>query len=120
MAVTLKSLGGKSLGGRVSILALALSALALPAAASAQDAGVPIHDNEAAGNIGGDGFMLVHDAKTGEQVFFDFRSVAPKAAPLSRMQRRACWLPRGPTWLRALPRESRTPSDSRVSSGTQS
>jgi gamma-glutamyltranspeptidase/glutathione hydrolase len=36
-----------------------------------------------AGNIGGDGFMLVHDAKTGEQVVFDFRSVAPKAATLS-------------------------------------
>lgn len=35
-----------------------------------------------AGNIGGDGFMLVHDAKSGEQVFFDFRSVAPKAATL--------------------------------------
>lgn len=33
-----------------------------------------------AGNIGGDGFMLVHDAKSGGQVFFDFRSVAPKAA----------------------------------------
>lgn len=33
-----------------------------------------------AGNIGGDGFMLVHDAKSGKQVFFDFRSVAPKAA----------------------------------------
>lgn len=36
-----------------------------------------------AGNLGGDGFMLVHDAKTGEQVFFDFRSVAPKAATLA-------------------------------------
>lgn len=36
-----------------------------------------------AGNIGGDGFMLVHDAKTGRQVFFDFRSVAPKAATLA-------------------------------------
>lgn len=36
-----------------------------------------------AGNIGGDGFMLVHDAKTGAQVVFDFRSVAPKAATLS-------------------------------------
>lgn len=36
-----------------------------------------------AGNIGGDGFMLVHDAKTGEQVVFDFRSVAPKAATLA-------------------------------------
>jgi len=36
-----------------------------------------------AGNIGGDGFMLVHDAKTGAQVFFDFRSVAPKAATLA-------------------------------------
>jgi gamma-glutamyltranspeptidase/glutathione hydrolase len=33
-----------------------------------------------AGNIGGDGFMLVHDAKSGEQLFFDFRSVAPAAA----------------------------------------
>lgn len=36
-----------------------------------------------AGNIGGDGFMLVHDAKTGEQVFFDFRSVAPVSATLA-------------------------------------
>ena len=36
-----------------------------------------------AGNIGGDGFMLVHDAKSREQVFFDFRSVAPKAATLA-------------------------------------
>lgn len=36
-----------------------------------------------AGNIGGDGFMLVHDAKSGEQVFLDFRSVAPKAATLA-------------------------------------
>ncbi len=36
-----------------------------------------------AGNIGGDGFMLVHDAKTNQQVFFDFRSVAPKAATLA-------------------------------------
>ena len=35
-----------------------------------------------AGNIGGDGFMLVHDAKSGEQWFFDFRSVAPAAARL--------------------------------------
>jgi len=36
-----------------------------------------------AGNIGGDGFMLVHDAKSGQQAFFDFRSVAPKAATLA-------------------------------------
>lgn len=36
-----------------------------------------------AGNIGGDGFMLVHDAKTGKQVVFDFRSVAPRAATLA-------------------------------------
>lgn len=36
-----------------------------------------------AGNIGGDGFMLVHDDKTGQDVFFDFRSVAPKAATLA-------------------------------------
>lgn len=48
MAVTLKSIGG-----RVSILALALSALALPVAAAAQEAEVRFRDNEAAGNIGG-------------------------------------------------------------------
>ena len=36
-----------------------------------------------AGNIGGDGFMLVHDAKSGADVFLDFRSVAPKAATLA-------------------------------------
>ena len=36
-----------------------------------------------AGNIGGDGFMLVHDAKTGKDVVIDFRSVAPKSATLS-------------------------------------
>ncbi len=36
-----------------------------------------------AGNIGGDGFMLIHDAKTGKDVVIDFRSVAPKAATLA-------------------------------------
>ena len=36
-----------------------------------------------AGNIGGDGFMLVHDAASGRDVFFDFRSVAPRSATLS-------------------------------------
>lgn len=36
-----------------------------------------------AGNIGGDGFMLVHDGASGADVFFDFRSVAPKAATLA-------------------------------------
>jgi gamma-glutamyltranspeptidase / glutathione hydrolase len=36
-----------------------------------------------AGNIGGDGFMLVHDATRGEDVFLDFRSVAPRAATLA-------------------------------------
>ncbi|MEY3235037.1 gamma-glutamyltransferase [Aquidulcibacter sp.] len=36
-----------------------------------------------AGNIGGDGFMLIHDQATGKQDFIDFRSVAPKAATLS-------------------------------------
>lgn len=36
-----------------------------------------------AGNLGGDGFMLVHDAKSGDQFFFDFRSVAPRAATLA-------------------------------------
>ena len=36
-----------------------------------------------AGNIGGDGFMLVHDAATGQDVIFDFRSVAPRTATLS-------------------------------------
>ncbi|MEJ6011495.1 gamma-glutamyltransferase [Novosphingobium aquae] len=35
-----------------------------------------------AGNIGGDGFMLVHDGKSGQDLFLDFRSVAPKAATL--------------------------------------
>ena len=36
-----------------------------------------------AGNIGGDGFMLVHDAASGADVFLDFRSVAPKTATLA-------------------------------------
>ncbi len=36
-----------------------------------------------AGNIGGDGFMLIHDQATGKQHFIDFRSVAPKAATLA-------------------------------------
>ena len=36
-----------------------------------------------AGNIGGDGFMLVHDEKSGQDIFFDFRSVAPRAATLA-------------------------------------
>ena len=36
-----------------------------------------------AGNLGGDGFMLVHDARTGDDLFIDFRSVAPKAATLA-------------------------------------
>ena len=36
-----------------------------------------------AGNIGGDGFMLINDDKTGKQTFIDFRSVAPKAAKLN-------------------------------------
>lgn len=35
-----------------------------------------------AGNLGGDGFMLVHHAASGQQVFIDFRSVAPAAARL--------------------------------------
>ncbi len=35
-----------------------------------------------AGNIGGDGFMLIHDANTGKQTFIDFRSVAPLNATL--------------------------------------
>ena len=33
-----------------------------------------------AGNLGGDGFMLIHDAKSGKQVLLDFRSVAPRSA----------------------------------------
>lgn len=36
-----------------------------------------------AGNIGGDGFMLVHDSASGADLFFDFRSVAPRAATLA-------------------------------------
>jgi len=35
-----------------------------------------------AGNIGGDGFMMVYMAKTRETVFIDYRGVAPKAARL--------------------------------------
>jgi len=35
-----------------------------------------------AGNIGGDGFMMVYDAKTKETRVIDFRSVAPMAATL--------------------------------------
>ena len=35
-----------------------------------------------AGNIGGDGFMLVHTAGTRETIVIDFRSVAPAAARL--------------------------------------
>jgi len=35
-----------------------------------------------AGNLGGDGFMLIHDARTGGELFIDFRSVAPKSATL--------------------------------------
>ena len=33
-----------------------------------------------AGNIGGGGFMIVHDAQTGETVAIDYREMAPKAA----------------------------------------
>lgn len=36
-----------------------------------------------AGNLGGDGFMLVHDAASGKDVVIDFRSVAPRAATLA-------------------------------------
>jgi len=35
-----------------------------------------------AGNIGGDGFMMVYMAKTQETVFIDYRGIAPKAAKL--------------------------------------
>lgn len=35
-----------------------------------------------AGNIGGDGFMMVYLAKTDQTVFIDYRGVAPKAAKL--------------------------------------
>ena len=33
-----------------------------------------------AGNLGGGGFMMVHDAKTGKDIALDFREVAPLAA----------------------------------------
>lgn len=36
-----------------------------------------------AGNIGGDGFMLVHMAETKQTLIIDFRSVAPRAARLA-------------------------------------
>jgi gamma-glutamyltranspeptidase/glutathione hydrolase len=32
-----------------------------------------------AGNVGGGGFMMVHDAKTGKSVALDFREIAPAA-----------------------------------------
>ena len=35
-----------------------------------------------AGNIGGDGFMMVHDAASQKTIVIDFRSVAPRAATL--------------------------------------
>ncbi|WP_199743421.1 gamma-glutamyltransferase [Caulobacter sp. 602-1] len=35
-----------------------------------------------AGNIGGDGFMMVYMAKTQETVFIDYRGIAPRAAKL--------------------------------------
>ncbi len=37
-----------------------------------------------AGNIGGDGFMTIYDAKAGKVQVIDFRSVAPKTATLER------------------------------------
>ena len=37
-----------------------------------------------AGNIGGDGFMTLYDAKTAKVHVIDFRSVAPRAATLER------------------------------------
>jgi gamma-glutamyltranspeptidase len=33
-----------------------------------------------AGNIGGGGFMMVHDAKSGKDIALDFRETAPKGA----------------------------------------
>ena len=37
-----------------------------------------------AGNIGGDGFMTLYEAKTGQVHVIDFRSVAPRSATLDR------------------------------------
>ncbi|MCL7715095.1 gamma-glutamyltransferase [Stenotrophomonas mori] len=37
-----------------------------------------------AGNIGGDGYMLLHDAADGRSVAIDYRSMAPAAATLAR------------------------------------
>lgn len=37
-----------------------------------------------AGNLGGDGFMLIHDARAGETRFIDFRGIAPAAATMAR------------------------------------
>ena len=39
-----------------------------------------------AGNIGGGGFMMVHDAKTGKDIALDFREVAPKGASRNMYQ----------------------------------
>ncbi len=41
-----------------------------------------------AGNIGGDGFMTIYDAKTARVHVIDFRSVAPRAATLERFVNR--------------------------------
>lgn len=40
-----------------------------------------------AGNIGGDGFMLVYIAETGETVALDYRSMAPEAARVNMFRR---------------------------------
>jgi len=37
-----------------------------------------------AGNIGGGGFMMVHDARSGQYVALDFRETAPAPATLHR------------------------------------
>ena len=38
-----------------------------------------------AGNIGGGGFMLVHDAKTGQTHAIDYREMAPSGASRRRV-----------------------------------
>lgn len=79
--------GGRGMVVTQSALASEVGADILRKGGNAVDAAVAVGFALAvtlprAGNIGGDGFMLVHIAGTGETVVIDFRSVAPAAARL--------------------------------------
>lgn len=66
-------------------LATEIGQQVLAAGGNAVDAAVAVGFSLAvvlpnAGNLGGGGFMLVHDAKSGQQYALDFRETAPQAA----------------------------------------